>query len=96
MGKTVQQIMLATQGSFEKFGRKSKREQFLETMEKIVPWTELMALIEPCYPKACNGRQPVGLSIMLRIYFCSGGSISPILEPRMHCTSRRCLAIHGR
>ena len=26
-------------------------------------------LIEPHYPKAGNGRQPVGLSIMLRVYF---------------------------
>lgn len=65
----MRQITLASQASFEKFGRKSKREQFLETMEKVVPWTELIALIEPYYPKAGNGRQPVGLSIMLRIYF---------------------------
>jgi len=38
-------------------------------MEGIVPWSELQALIEPHYPKAGNGRQPVGLSIMLRTYF---------------------------
>jgi len=35
----------------------------------VVPWQELEALIEPYYPKAGNGRQPVGLSIMLRVYF---------------------------
>ena len=38
-------------------------------METVVPWSELEALIEPYYPKAGNGRQPVGLSIMLRAYF---------------------------
>ncbi len=38
-------------------------------METVVPWSELEALIAPYYPKAGNGRQPVGLSIMLRIYF---------------------------
>ena len=65
----MRQITLASQGSFEKYGRKSKREQFLETMEVVVPWTELLALIEPYYPRAGNGRQPVGLSIMLRVYF---------------------------
>jgi IS5 family transposase len=65
----MRQITLASQGSFEKYGRKSKREQFLETMEAVVPWTELLALIEAHYPKAGNGRQPVGLSIMLRVYF---------------------------
>jgi len=65
----MRQMTLSSQGSFEKYGRKSKREQFLETMEVVVPWTELLALIEPHYPKAGNGRQPVGLSIMLRVYF---------------------------
>jgi IS5 family transposase len=38
-------------------------------METIVPWSELEALIAPFYPKAGKGRQPVGLGIMLRIYF---------------------------
>ena len=38
-------------------------------MEAVVPWAELEALIEPYYPKAGNGRQPVGVGIMLRIYF---------------------------
>jgi Transposase and inactivated derivatives, IS5 family len=65
----MRQVTLASQDSFEKYGRKSKREQFLETMEAVVPWSELEALIEPHYPKAGNGRQRVGLSIMLRVYF---------------------------
>ena len=63
------QATFASQSSFEKYGRKSKREQFLETMDGIIPWRELEALIEPHYPKAGNGRQPVGLPIMLRVYF---------------------------
>ena len=64
----VQQT-LASQRSFEKHGRKSKREQFLDHMEQVVPWSELLALVEPHYPKAGNGRQPVGVAIMLRTYF---------------------------
>jgi IS5 family transposase len=63
------QATLAAQTSFEKYGRKSRREEFLNTMDVVVPWRELEALIEPHYPKAGNGRQPVGLSIMLRVYF---------------------------
>src|SRR5208283_2978328 len=63
------QQTLASQTSFEKHGRKSKRELFLDPMEQVVPWRELLALVEPFYPKAANGRQPVGLSIMLRTYF---------------------------
>jgi IS5 family transposase len=63
------QQTLASQVGFEKHGRKSKRELFLDQMEQVVPWSELSALVAPHYPKAGNGRQPVGLSIMLRTYF---------------------------
>jgi IS5 family transposase len=65
----VQQQTLAAQTGFERYGRKSKREQFLDEMEQAVPWGELQALVEPHYPKGENGRPPVGLSIMLRVYF---------------------------
>ena len=63
------QITLASQAIFEKHSRKSKREVFLDQMEQVVPWSALLALVEPHYPKAGNGRQPVGLTIMLRTYF---------------------------
>ena len=63
------QQTLASQASFEKHGRKSKRELFLDQMNQVVPWSELLSLVEPFYPKAGNGRQPVGLAIMLRTYF---------------------------
>jgi IS5 family transposase len=65
----MRQTTLASQGSFEKHGRKSKREQFLENMNAIVPWSDLEGLIAPHYPNAGNGRRPVGLSVMLRVYF---------------------------
>ena len=65
----MQQMTLASQSSFEKYARKSGREEFLSMMTAVVPWRELEALIEPHYPRAGNGRQPVGLSIMLRVYF---------------------------
>ena len=63
----MRQITFACQPSFEKYARPRRREQFLQTMESVVPWSELEPLIAPHYPKAGNGRQPVGLSIMLRI-----------------------------
>ena len=65
----MRQQTLASQASFEQFGRKGKRELFLDRMEQVVPWLELLALVEPHYPKAGNGRKPAGLSIMLRTYF---------------------------
>jgi IS5 family transposase len=65
----MRQQTLASQAGFEQFGRKCRRELFLDRMEQVVPWPELLALVDPHYPKAGNGRQPVGLAIMLRTYF---------------------------
>ena len=65
----MRQVTLAWQGTFERYGKKTRREKFLEEMDGIMPWTELESLIEPYYPKEGKGRPPLGLSIMLRIYF---------------------------
>jgi transposase, IS5 family len=65
----MRQVTLASQGSFERYGKKTRREKFLEEMDGVMPWTELESLIAPHYPKEGNGRPPVGLSIMLHIYF---------------------------
>ena len=54
---------------FERFGKKTKRALFLEEMEQVVPWAKLCGLIEPHYPTGSNGRPPVGVERMLRIYF---------------------------
>ena len=54
---------------FERYGKKTRRALFLEEMEQVVPWGELCALVEPHYPQAGNGRRPVGIERMLRIYF---------------------------
>ena len=50
-------------------GKVTRRERFLGEMEAVIPWSRLIALIEPHYPKAGQGRQPLGLEKMLRIYF---------------------------
>ena len=63
------QQTFASQASFEKHGRKSKRKLFLDQMEQVAPWSELLALVEPQYPKAGKGRRPVGVERMLRMYF---------------------------
>jgi IS5 family transposase len=56
--------------SFEKYRKKTRKEQFLEDMESIIPWKELVAVIEPHYPNHQGaGRRPVGIERMLRIYF---------------------------
>lgn len=50
-------------------GKVTRRERFLGEMNAIIPWGRLVKLIEPYYPKAGRGRQPLGLEKMLRIYF---------------------------
>jgi transposase, IS5 family len=60
-----------TLAGFEKYGKTTRRAQFLAEMEQVVPWTQLCALIEPVYPKGGSGeggRPPVPLERMLRIY----------------------------
>ena len=50
--------------------RRTRRELFLAEMDAVVPWPELLAVVEPHYPRAGGrGRPPVGLAAMLRIYF---------------------------
>jgi hypothetical protein len=50
-------------------GKVTRRERFLAEMDAVIPWPALLAPIEPHYPKAGKGRQPLGLEKMLRIYF---------------------------
>jgi IS5 family transposase len=38
-------------------------------MERVVPWSRLVVLIEPRYPAGKRGRPPAGIERMLRIYF---------------------------
>jgi IS5 family transposase len=61
-----------TLSGFEKHGKVTRRAQFLADMERIMPWKELAAAIEPVYPKGggtAGGRPPVPLERLLRIYF---------------------------
>src|SRR3989475_3584954 len=50
-------------------GKVTRREQFLAEMNAVIPWARLTALIEPHYPRAGKGRQPLPLERMLRVYF---------------------------
>src|SRR5579863_6019768 len=56
---------------FEKYGKTTRRAQFLADMDKIIPWAELAAAVQTAYPKVSEsgGRPPIPLERMLRIYF---------------------------
>lgn len=42
--------------AYETKKKKTKREKFLEEMDKVIPWDELIEEIKRYYPKAGNGR----------------------------------------
>lgn len=65
----MRQMSLAQQAEFQRFAKKTRREQFLEEMDSVMPWAELLMLVAPYYSKGETGRKPVGLEIMLRVYF---------------------------
>jgi IS5 family transposase len=46
----------------------TRRDVFLQRMHGLVPWSELISLVEPHYPKRGRGRPPVGVERMLRIH----------------------------
>ena len=55
--------------AWDKKGKVTRRERFLQEMDRVVPWAGILGLIEPHYPKAGNGTQPKPMGMMLRIYF---------------------------
>src|ERR1700737_202129 len=60
----------ADQGAgFEQYRKPTRRNVFLDTMHKIMPWSALCAIVEPYYPRRGNGRPPIGLERMMRIHF---------------------------
>ena len=55
--------------AWDRKGKVTRRERFLGEMDAVIPWAGLLGLIEPHYPRAGNGTQPLPMQTMLRIYF---------------------------
>jgi transposase, IS5 family len=64
----MQQMTFAS-AAWQNKGKVTRRERFLAEMHAVIPWERLLGLIEPHYPKAGNGTQPLPMQRMLRIYF---------------------------
>lgn len=47
---------------------KTRKKEFLEQMDKIIPWGEWVSLVEPCYYKGERGNKPFNLELMLRLH----------------------------
>ncbi len=72
--------------AYEHKKKKTRREQFLEEMDRVIPWEAMVEIIRPHYPKAGNGRQPMPLEMMLRIYFMQQwyGLSDPAMEDALY------------
>ncbi len=71
---------------YENKKKLTRREKFLKEMDKVIPWEELLHIIKRYYPKAGNGRQPMPLQRMLRIYFMQQwyGLSDPSMEDALY------------
>jgi len=49
--------------------KKTRKREFLQEMEQVVPWAALVKRIAPYYPEGRNGRPPFSLETMLRVHF---------------------------
>lgn len=72
--------------SFRK--KKTKREEFLEIMDEIIPWDEWVGVIEPYYPRGKRGRPPMGIEKMLRMYLLQ--TWFNLSDPATEDAMRRC------
>ena len=72
--------------AYENKKKKTRREKFLEEMNQVIPWEELLQDIKKYYPQAGNGRQPMPLERMLRIYFMQQwyGLSDPAMEDALY------------
>jgi IS5 family transposase len=72
--------------AYENKEKKTRREKFLQEMDQVIPWEELVEIITRYYPRAGNGRQPMPLERMLRIYFMQQwyGLSDPAMEDALY------------
>ena len=68
---------------------RTKKKEFLEQINRIIPWGEWLALIQPCYYKGERGNKPYDLELMLRIYMLQNlydlsdeGTVAEVIDSR--------------
>src|SRR4030042_1065926 len=72
--------------AYENKKKTTRREKFLEEMNQVIPWEELLRIVKKYYPILSNGRQPMPLERMLRIYFMQQwyGLSDPAMEDALY------------
>ena len=68
--------------------KKTRKRVFLDEMERVVPWADLVALIQPYAPEGKRGRPPFAVQTLLRIHFMQQwfGLSDPAMEEALHDT----------
>lgn len=81
----MKQISLATTG-FELATKRTRKREFLDEMDQVIPWSELLALIAPYAPSGKTGRPPFAPEVMLRIHLLQQffGHSDPAMEEALH------------
>jgi IS5 family transposase len=66
--------------------KRTRRREFLEEMDLVVPWSELVALIAPHLPEGKRGRPPFPVEALLRIHFMQQWFTlsDPAMEEALH------------
>jgi IS5 family transposase len=81
----MKQRSLANTG-FELVTKRTRKREFLDEMNLVVPWAELIGLITPHAPAGKTGRPPFAVATMLRIHFMQQwfGLSDPAMEEALH------------
>jgi len=66
--------------------KKTRKREFLEEMERVVPWAALVQIVEPYSSRAKTGRPPFAVETMLRIHYLQlwFGLSDPAMEEALH------------
>ena len=81
----MEQMSLASTG-FELVAKRTRKREFLDEMDLVIPWSELLALIAPHAPAGKTGRPPFATEVMLRIHLLQQffGHSDPAMEEALH------------
>jgi len=81
----MKQMSLATTG-FELVTKRTRKREFLDEMNLVIPWRELVGLVTPHAPAGKSGRPPFDTEVMLRIHLLQQffGHSDPAMEEALH------------
>jgi IS5 family transposase len=66
--------------------KRTRKREFLDEMDRVVPWTMLVGLVTPHAPEGKRGRPPFAVETMLRIHFTQQWFTlsDPAMEEALH------------